>query len=203
MLVLTLKYSVAHPFAPLSFPRDFVRMSDPLDHVPPSLNEDHRFLHSFSYAMQHLNTVDETEDASTAQLLPSSSPGTAQHGLLEDVEEGLITSRPKRRFDHHGRPMESVARMLYDVGEWVQGPRPPRPYKIDPVLPRVQTIPLVLLRILFANRRQRFWLLGASFLLWVSVFLGLLSSSIIGCRIPGHGTPVRLSCVSIYWYATL
>lgn len=175
--------------------------SKSLDDVPPSLNEDHRFLHSSSYAMRLLNSVDETDEASTGQLSPSSSQGTTQHGLLDVVEEGLITSRPKRVITHYGRPIESIARLLYDVGRWVQGPRPPRPYKIDPVFPRVQTTLLVFLQKYFPKRRQKFWLLGSFFLLWVFVFLGVLSRSILGCQIPGYETPVRLSCVSRFWYA--
>ena len=153
--------------------------------------------------MRLLNTVDETEEASTGQLSPSSSLDTAQHGLLEVVEEGFITSRPNRAITHYGRPMESVARLLLHIGRWVQGPRPPRPYKIDPVLPRVQTILLAFLQKIFPKRRQQFWLLGAIFLLWVFVFLGIMSRSILGCRIPGHETPARLSCVSRFWYAAL
>lgn len=178
-----------------------VRISEPLDDVPPGLNEDNRFFHSSSYAMRLLNSVDETEEASTGQLSPSLSLGTTQHGLLNAVEEGLITSRPRRVITHYGRPMESVARLLYDVGRWIQGPLPPRPYQIDPVLPRVQTTPLIFLQKFFAKRRQKVWLLGTMFLLWVFVFLGVLSRSILACRIPGHETPVRLSCVSRFWYA--
>ena len=178
-------------------------MSESSDDESPGLDEDDRFLHASSYAMRHLNSVDEADEVRTGHFSPSPSPVTPQHGLLEIAEEGLITSRPKRETTQHGRPVEFVARMLYDVGRWVQGPRSPRPYKIEPVLPRVQTAPLVFLQKFCATRRQKFWLLGASFLLWVLVFLGLLSKSILGCRIPGYETPVRLSCISRFWYAAL
>ena len=180
-----------------------VRMSESFDDASSSLNEDSRFLHSFSYAMRLWDSVDETEEASTGQSLSFSSLDTIQHGLLEVVEEGLITSRSKSAITHYGRSVQSVTRLLYEVGRWMQGSRSPRSFKIDSMFSQIQIISLVYLQKFFAKRRQKFWLLGAIFLLWVFIFLGLLSRSILGCRIPGHETPVRLSCVSRFWYAAL
>ena len=88
-------------------------------------------------------------------------------------------------------------RILCDLYQWVQGPRPPRLFKIKPLLP--QAAPLNLLEKFCPGQRQKFGLLIVFYLLWLVVFIVVLSTSVSGCQVPGYRTPVRLSCVSRFW----
>jgi hypothetical protein len=81
----------------------------------------------------------------------------------------------------------------------VQGPDPPHIYRITPVLPKLQHIPISLLDRYAPRKVHRFaWLVGL-YATWVLFFSLLLWKSSFAAQIPGHGTPVRLSCAAQYW----
>ena len=173
----------------------------PVD-LRPSLGEGDDLLDSSSYSMRPLGTSnaypDENEDSAGWHHSESSNEGTPGSQRSEDLEEGILDARLNSA--HLDRPRWiSVARTFYAIEQWVRGPRPPRPYRITPILAQLQPMPLKTFRRYFPRRQQRFCLLGAVFLLWLIIFLGVLSRSVLGCQIPGYRTPVRLSCVSRFW----
>ena len=82
---------------------------------------------------------------------------------------------------------------------WTKGPSPPRPYKIEPWLPKAQHAPLRLLDIAFPHQKQRILCLVACYLLWIGAFAAVLRQSIISTRVPGYDVPVKLSCITRLW----
>ena len=175
----------------------------PVD-LRPSLGEGDDLLDPSSYSMRPLNTrntyPDEIEDSAGWRHSASLGGGTPVSQCSEDLEEGTLDPRLKSISARLDRPRwMSLGRGFNAVEQWVRGPRPPRPYRVTPILSQLQTVPLVSFRRIFPRRQQRFCLLVGIFLLWSIIFLGVLSRSVLGCQIPGYRTPVRLSCVSRFW----
>ena len=137
----------------------------------------------------------------------------------QDIELGSITSAPidietpnsqahqenyitgsLNSLDAPGTGLKnSAASIFYALSRWVKGPRPSRPFKIEPILPRIQNIPIAFLDKYFPGRKQRSCLLLILCLLWIILFSAVLSTSISGCQISGYPTPIRLSCGSRLW----
>lgn len=131
------------------------------------------------------------------------SPALSLIGIESPIsnthEEDFLTDVPNLTHPHHSGLKKSAVHIFYDLYQWVKGPQPPRPFKISPLLPRLQNAPTVFLHKHFPERNQRFWLLLIICVLWVSLFSGVLSASLSGCQVSGYNTPVRLSCVSRFW----
>ena len=158
--------------------------------------EDH-FLSSLSYPM-HLLT--DGNPRYTNEIDDDASPylDTPESRIPEALEEGCLTVL-KPIVSDSGLPVQSVSRIYYAVSRWIRGPRPSRPYRLKPILPQLQSVPLDWLRRRLRRRQERLWLLAIAFILWAVVFLSLLSYSILGCQVSGYKGPVRLSCVSRFW----
>ena len=150
-------------------------MATSLDDEPPSLEEDDHLLASSSYPL------DVLEGGPT---LPSDTP------------KGQISPA---QMEGHGRPKNPAVYIFHALCRWVKGPRPPRPFKIKPIFPQLQNVPLAFLQRSVPRGQRRFWLLIIHHCLWLGVFLGVLYISRSGCQVPGYRTPVRLSCVSRFW----
>lgn len=82
---------------------------------------------------------------------------------------------------------------------WVEGPNPPRIYTITPFFPKVQHTPIALLDRYAPKKLHRFWLLLLLYACWLLAFSLVLHASSFSASIPGHGSPVRLSCGARYW----
>ena len=179
-------------------------MSSSADDNLPSHEVNDHLLESSSYPLKAVNGRtpryrDGIEDAYTGHISPSLSLDEPENRVSQVYEEGFLTERPNPICSLYGGPKESAARVFHALCRWVKGPRPPRPFKIKPILPQLQNLPLAFLHKHFPGRRQRIWLLIIFYFLWGGVFLGVLSMSISGCQVPGYKTPVRLSCVSRFW----
>lgn len=82
---------------------------------------------------------------------------------------------------------------------WVQGPKPPRIYTIDPIFPKIQHAPIALLDRYLPRPSQRFWLLMAFYACWLFAFAMVLWKSSFSAEIPGYGSPMRLGCQARSW----
>lgn len=109
--------------------------------------------------------------------------------LLPTEETTLRTTRPEKR---HGRIRAAIA-------TWAKGPSPPRPYKIEPFLPKFQTAPIRFLDKRLPRRRSKIWLLLLFVFFWILIFASILYKSAASEDIPGYGPPIKLSCVSRLW----
>ncbi|KAF2865757.1 hypothetical protein BDV95DRAFT_632140 [Massariosphaeria phaeospora] len=82
---------------------------------------------------------------------------------------------------------------------WVEGPQPPRPWKIHPFFPRVQTAPIQFLNNYFPKRKHKITLLIFFYFCWFLSFGLVLHRSAFAADIPGHGSPVRIRCTDRFW----
>ena len=82
---------------------------------------------------------------------------------------------------------------------WVKGPQPPRPWKIRPFFPRVQTAPIQFLHNYFPQRRHKVALLIFFYFCWLLSFGLVLHRSAFAADIPGYGSPVRIRCTDRFW----
>ncbi|KAF2657337.1 hypothetical protein K491DRAFT_703513 [Lophiostoma macrostomum CBS 122681] len=84
--------------------------------------------------------------------------------------------------------------------EWIKGPEPPVPYRIQPFFERIQTFPTRLLSRLPKLARVTIYL--CAFMLWLVLFGVLISKRGLPSDIGGVGAPVRLACTSKLWYSS-
>lgn len=133
----------------------------------------------------------------------SSAPIDLENQNLQAHEEDFFIGPSTPLYSNHTGPKRSAASIYHALFRWVKGPRPSRPFKIEPILPQFQYSPIAFLDKYCAGRKQRSWLLLILCILWMILFSALLSTSISGCRISGYHTPIRLSCVSRLWSACL
>ncbi|KAH7135129.1 hypothetical protein B0J11DRAFT_153523 [Dendryphion nanum] len=82
---------------------------------------------------------------------------------------------------------------------WVQGPQPPRPWKINPIFPRIQYAPIQFLHNYFPKRKHKVTLLIFFYICWLLSFSLVLHRSAFAADIPGYGSPVRVRCTDRFW----
>lgn len=142
-------------------------------------------------------------DRITDQDIELGSISSASFGLenpyMQAHEANFITSSLDSPRSHDNGLKKFATYIFRVLFRWVKGPQPSRPFKIEPILPRFQRIPIAFLDKYFPGRKQRFSLLLIFCLLWLLLFSAVLSTSISGCHISGYRTPIRLSCVSRLW----
>jgi hypothetical protein len=86
-----------------------------------------------------------------------------------------------------------------DVVTWVKGPQPPRPWKIRPYFPKIQTAPIRFIDTYFPTRKRKILLLLGFYFCWILSFCLVLQRSAFAADIPGFGSPVRIRCTDRFW----
>jgi hypothetical protein len=92
-----------------------------------------------------------------------------------------------------------IQRTWDNVVTWVKGPQPPRPWKIHPFFPRVQTAPIHFVNKYFPKRKHKIALLVSFYFFWILSFGLVLHRSAFAADVPGYGAPVRISCTDRFW----
>ncbi|KAF3009470.1 hypothetical protein E8E13_002592 [Curvularia kusanoi] len=92
-----------------------------------------------------------------------------------------------------------MQRAWKSVKTWAKGPQPPRPWKIQPFLPKIQTAPIRILEAFFPKRKQKVALLIAFYAAWILSFSLVLHKSAFSADVPGYGPPVRIGCTQRLW----
>ena len=92
-----------------------------------------------------------------------------------------------------------IRRTSRAVAKWVKGPQPPRPWKIRPFFPGIQSAPIQFLNNYFPKRKQKVALLIFFYICWLAAFSLVLNRSAFASDIPGYGSPVRIRCVDRFW----
>ncbi|KAF2496785.1 hypothetical protein BU16DRAFT_580851 [Lophium mytilinum] len=92
-----------------------------------------------------------------------------------------------------------VQRTSRAITRWAKGPQPPRPWKIQPYFPTVQYAPVQFLNNYFPKRKQKVLLLIFFYICWLLCFGLVLHRSAFASDIPGHGSPVRVTCTDRFW----
>jgi hypothetical protein len=93
----------------------------------------------------------------------------------------------------------SLQRAWHITATWVKGPQPPRPWKIQPFFPKVQTVPIRFLDTFFPKRKHRVVLLIFFYACWLLSFGLVLQRSAFTADVPGYGSPVRVRCTDRFW----
>jgi len=125
------------------------------------------------------------------------------------VESADAIATPETSGQEHDTPQEPyyankyipprLQRVWNNVVVWVKGPQPPRPWKIHPFFPKIQTAPIQLLNNYFPERRQKIGLLVFFYFCWILTFGLVLHRSAFAADIPGYGSPVRIRCTDRFW----
>lgn len=92
-----------------------------------------------------------------------------------------------------------IRRISRAVAKWVKGPQPPRPWKIRPFFPGIQSAPIQFLNNYFPKRKQKVALLIFFYICWLAAFSLVLNRSAFASDIPGYGSPVRIQCTDRFW----
>lgn len=126
-------------------------------------------------------------------------------GSVSSPSDGTEDLHPSVRWvDPEGasrssNPENSDLPLLRALSRWISGPQPSRHLRIEPLLPRLQNLPIAFLDAWFSGRRRKVWLFAVVSLCWLMLFTGILSTSILGCHVSGYSSPTRLSCISRFW----
>lgn len=83
---------------------------------------------------------------------------------------------------------------------WLRGPEPPRPWKMRPLLPRVQQIPPRLVDRFLPRRWQRAIVLLVFYICWIVTFGAVMHKSSAVDDIGGQGSPFLVGCGGSFWY---
>ncbi|PFH61288.1 hypothetical protein XA68_17801 [Ophiocordyceps unilateralis] len=95
-------------------------------------------------------------------------------------------------------PVRRVAKV---VARWSIGPPDPRPYRIRPVFPAIQHLPLNLVDRFLPQRLYRVWLLMVYFSIWLVAFALVKRKGNMATEVAGWGQPQTIGCGASYWGA--
>lgn len=85
------------------------------------------------------------------------------------------------------------------VWAYLTGPDPPRPWKIRPVLPRLQQLPPRLVDSVCPRQWQRILVLFLFYVCWIATFGAVLHKSAVADDVNGYGQPIQLQCGGVFW----
>ncbi|KAF2743200.1 hypothetical protein M011DRAFT_489944 [Sporormia fimetaria CBS 119925] len=126
----------------------------------------------------------------------SSSDTILIHGSEASDEEHLESQNGYTTSKYVHPRLQGIWR---DIVVWVKGPQPPRPWKIRPFYPHIQTAPLRFLNNYFPKRKHKVALLVFFYLSWLLSFGLVLHRSAFAADVPGYGSPVRFRCTDRFW----
>ncbi|KAL3452134.1 LCCL domain-containing protein [Aspergillus insuetus] len=137
---------------------------------------------------------DSSNSQSIADARDSFDPASADRE--QSTNEPLLPTSSYRPVQEPKKRFTCTAAGIWD---WICGPSPPHKYRINPWLARWQTAPDRLIERYFPSKKSKVAVLLAALLVWGVVFISILNASVTGQEIPGHGSPVKLSCWSRLW----
>lgn len=129
-------------------------------------------------------TADSTRSSSQREGTNASTDGPHNYKLLEKLKT-------------HVPP--GVQNRSRTVWGWLKGPRPPRPWKIQPFLSRLQQTPLRLVDKFLPRQWQRIAVLFCFYVCWIATFAAVLRKSSVVDDVNGYGQPILLSCGAVFW----
>lgn len=90
-------------------------------------------------------------------------------------------------------------RLLDKMTAWINGPNPPKPWRINPFLEPVQMAPIRVFRMLVPSKKLRFCIAVVLWILWLIGFIAIISRTSSNDMFANGSTPVELSCISSIW----
>jgi hypothetical protein len=126
-----------------------------------------------------------------------------------DPEEAIVVDTAEASGQEDYAPQEpsyaskyvppQLQRAWVSVKTWVKGPQPPRPWKIHPIFPKIQTAPIRILDTFLPKRKHKIGLLILFYTAWILSFALVLHKSAFSADVPGYGAPVRIGCTQRFW----
>lgn len=146
------------------------------------------------------------DDRGPPQQMYRDDDATSVHSNASDASDTILVGRSEASqedeyysFANNKYIPPRLHRAWRKTVIWVKGPQPPRPWKIHPWFPRVQTAPIRFLNNYFPKRRHKIALLVFFYLSWLLSFGLVLHRSAFAADIPGYGSPVRIRCSDRFW----
>ncbi|KKK18011.1 hypothetical protein ARAM_005634 [Aspergillus rambellii] len=140
--------------------------------------------------------------ASASQIIATAAARDSFDPAAGDGDQS--TSEPLLPTSNFDRPHVKVSKRfscsVSGVRDWIRKPSSPQKYRINPWLAHGQTAPGRLIERYFPSTQAKVCLLLGVLGVWGLVFISVLHASVTGQEIPGHGTPVKLSCWSRLWH---
>lgn len=123
-----------------------------------------------------------------------------------EILEEADSSPPTPRFIQDERSWKRwkwvpypIRRFSKAAARWARGPSNPRRWKIDPLLPQVQRLPITLLNKVLPQRKHRIWLAMFWLAMWVVTFALVMRDGLLASEVDGWGTPIKIGCGAKYW----
>ncbi|KAM3418062.1 hypothetical protein BST61_g6268 [Cercospora zeina] len=151
----------------------------------------HNDIHTDRYRDSPSDTDDDETIGPDAPLRPRAP--------ADDFDPSPARPRPSWQNKLGDRVPKPLKKAWAATVTWAKGPDPARIYRIKPFFPSIQHVPINLLDRYAPKKEHRFGLLVAAIASWLLVFSLMLHMSAFAAQIPGHGTPIRLSCAARYW----
>ena len=143
---------------------------------------------------------DYRDDSAASSANEADNEGDMTAGTTAADEESLLGHWSGEQVSRAKKHLPAwLVSLGSGVGRWARGPQPPRPYKIEPILPSVQRLPLKLLDRYFPKRKQKVYLLVVHHLFWLLAFVLLLRRSAFSTEVQDYGAPLTLSCEASLW----
>ncbi|KAK4163603.1 hypothetical protein QBC43DRAFT_319395 [Cladorrhinum sp. PSN259] len=143
-------------------------------------------------------------DASTVVHVDHPDAPIRDAPRLADLEED--NSPPTPRFIQDEGSWKRFKWVPYPVRRWIkvsvkwtQGPPIPRRFRINPLLPRVQQYPAVILEKHVPKKLHRALLVLAYYVIWIVAFAMVMRNGQRSSDVPGWGNLVKIGCGSTYW----
>ncbi|KAL2016619.1 hypothetical protein VTK56DRAFT_3237 [Thermocarpiscus australiensis] len=123
---------------------------------------------------------------------------------VEDLEEDSSPPTPRfiqdegswKRFKWVPYP---ARRLTKAAVRWARGPPTPVRFRIEPLFPRVQHVPIILLDKYLPRKLHRAFAVLAYFGIWILTFALVMRQGLFASQIPGWGAPTMIGCGSAYW----
>jgi hypothetical protein len=147
-----------------------------------------------------IKTADSTQPEPSIRKSADARAGPADDGANGGRDEHL-PERGRAFIEGVKRHIPSrVRRRCGTAVKWLQGPEPPRPWQIRPLLPPIQHLPLRLVDRLLPRRWQRAIVLLIFYVCWIATFGAVLNESSAVDDIGGQGPPFLVGCGASFWY---
>ena len=140
---------------------------------------------------------DQNSGSSSDTATPPPNSSTTQQSTSATTSTSpLLPSWLQKTLAKTPSPIKCPAKA---TARWVKGPNPPRVWKINPLFPKIQTIPIKLMDRYLPKRMQRVWLLMAFYFCFLLCFITLINQSQYTREIPGFGDPQVLQCENSFF----
>lgn len=128
--------------------------------------------------------ADSSRSASPRHATNASPTPTPNHAPLEKLRA------------HIPPTVQTRSRTIW---RWLSGPHPPTPWKVRPLLPRLQQLPLRLVDKVLPTQWLRIVALFIFYVCWISTFAAVLRKSSVVDNVNGYGQPILISCGAVFW----